>query len=140
MLRNAPVNLHNLIIEIHILDRKLQALEEKYNLLSADFYQLYEAGQWIALEIEVLDEFGQWAAWCRMRAQRIGQYEALKNTLIANLSHRPLFQHKAQTGVSPYPKGSTPATQRVGNLHPGNFRMSEDFDAPLPDEFWLGES
>lgn len=27
---------------------------------------------------------------------------------------------------------------RIGNLNPGSITTSEDFDAPLPDEFWLG--
>ena len=29
---------------------------------------------------------------------------------------------------------------RVPNLHPDAFVMADDFDAALPDEFWLGES
>jgi hypothetical protein len=29
--------------------------------------------------------------------------------------------------------------KRVAELHPGAIEMSEDFDAPLPDTFWLGE-
>jgi prevent-host-death family protein len=29
---------------------------------------------------------------------------------------------------------------RVPDLHPGAFEPSEDFDAPLPDEFWAGEA
>ncbi len=33
-----------------------------------------------------------------------------------------------------------PDTQsRKPNLHPGAFMMSDDFDEPLPDSFWLGE-
>jgi hypothetical protein len=33
-----------------------------------------------------------------------------------------------------------PATKRrVIGLHPGNFWTADDFDAPLPDSFWLGE-
>jgi antitoxin (DNA-binding transcriptional repressor) of toxin-antitoxin stability system len=35
-----------------------------------------------------------------------------------------------------------PITQekgRIPNLHPGSMIMSDDFDDPLPDEFWLGE-
>jgi antitoxin (DNA-binding transcriptional repressor) of toxin-antitoxin stability system len=27
---------------------------------------------------------------------------------------------------------------RVPGLHPGCMKASEDFDAPLPDEFWVG--
>ncbi len=29
--------------------------------------------------------------------------------------------------------------ERVLGLHPGAMEASEDFDAPLPDSFWLGE-
>jgi antitoxin (DNA-binding transcriptional repressor) of toxin-antitoxin stability system len=29
---------------------------------------------------------------------------------------------------------------RVLGLHPGSMVMAPDFDAPLPDAFWLGES
>ena len=29
--------------------------------------------------------------------------------------------------------------KRVGNLNPGSIWVSDDFDAPLPDEFWLGK-
>jgi antitoxin (DNA-binding transcriptional repressor) of toxin-antitoxin stability system len=28
--------------------------------------------------------------------------------------------------------------KRIPDLHPGTW-ISDDFDAPLPDEFWLGE-
>ena len=29
--------------------------------------------------------------------------------------------------------------QRQPGLHPGSMVMSDDFDDPLPDEFWLGQ-
>jgi antitoxin (DNA-binding transcriptional repressor) of toxin-antitoxin stability system len=29
-------------------------------------------------------------------------------------------------------------TPRVADLHPGAIWTSEDFDEPLPDEFWIG--
>ena len=38
--------------------------------------------------------------------------------------------------ISPIPR---PAGPRIPDLHPGAFQPSDDFDAPLPDEFWLGE-
>ena len=28
--------------------------------------------------------------------------------------------------------------RRVAPLHPGAWEVSDDFDEPLPDEFWLG--
>ncbi len=32
-----------------------------------------------------------------------------------------------------------PLKERTLNLHPGAIWTSDDFDDPLPDEFWLGE-
>ncbi len=32
-----------------------------------------------------------------------------------------------------------PLKERQPDLHPGAFVMADDFDAPLPDSFWLGE-
>lgn len=32
-----------------------------------------------------------------------------------------------------------PAKPRVLGLHPGAIETTEDFDAPLPEEFWLGQ-
>jgi antitoxin (DNA-binding transcriptional repressor) of toxin-antitoxin stability system len=34
---------------------------------------------------------------------------------------------------------SESVTERVAPLHPGAMEAGEDFDAPLPDEFWLGK-
>jgi Protein of unknown function (DUF2281) len=34
---------------------------------------------------------------------------------------------------------SPPKRQRVLGLNKGEISMSDDFNAPLPDEFWLGE-
>ncbi|OQW99702.1 MAG: hypothetical protein BWK80_62615 [Desulfobacteraceae bacterium IS3] len=31
-----------------------------------------------------------------------------------------------------------PAEQRVAGLHSGRIHISEDFDEPLPEEFWTG--
>ena len=76
------LSLHNLILEIHELDRKLQSLEEKYNLLSADFYQLSEAGRLRDDEIDEIDDRGRWAAWYRMRARRVAQYDTRKDAFI----------------------------------------------------------
>lgn len=29
--------------------------------------------------------------------------------------------------------------RRIAPLHPGVWKVSDDFDEPLPDEFWLGK-
>jgi hypothetical protein len=35
-------------------------------------------------------------------------------------------------------KADATASQRVLGLHAGAWAVAEDFDAPLPDDFWLG--
>lgn len=61
-------------------------------------------------------------------------------TYIANLIHRHLRQKKAHIDEIRPVQGQSKNAQRVGNLHPGNFRPGDDFDASLPDEFWFGEA
>ena len=36
------------------------------------------------------------------------------------------------------PIAATSLKPRIAGLHPGAIWMSDDFDEPLPDEFWLG--
>lgn len=38
----------------------------------------------------------------------------------------------------PVSKGSSQS--RIAGLHQGAISMSVDFDAPLPDDFWLGDA
>ena len=38
--------------------------------------------------------------------------------------------------ISPIPSLAAP---RMPDLHPGAFQPRDDFDAPLPDGFWLGQ-
>ena len=46
-----------------------------------------------------------------------------------------LFQHLAQRlNRQPIPQGP-----RIAGLHAGAWEVAPDFDAPLPDEFWLGK-
>jgi hypothetical protein len=78
MNRNA---LHDLIIDIHALDRELQRYEEKYSLLSGDFYELYTGGQLRDEEIQEIDEYGRWAALYQMRGRREAQYKKAKASL-----------------------------------------------------------
>lgn len=37
------------------------------------------------------------------------------------------------------PEAPIPQTARIPGLHAGTTWVSDDFDAPLPDSFWLGE-
>lgn len=75
--------LHDLIIDIHALNRELQRFEEKYNLLSKDFYQLYIGGRLHDEELGEIDEYGRWAALYRMLKRREEQYESAKATVLA---------------------------------------------------------
>ena len=44
-------------------------------------------------------------------------------------------------GIKVHENKKTPKKKkRVLGLHPGSMQMSDDFDAPLPDEFWFGKS
>jgi antitoxin (DNA-binding transcriptional repressor) of toxin-antitoxin stability system len=36
------------------------------------------------------------------------------------------------------PIPTSPATPRIAGLHSGAIQVSDDFDDPLPDDFWLG--
>lgn len=44
-------------------------------------------------------------------------------------------EQNTQTEVEGWSRHST----RIPNLHAGLIHMSDDFDDPLPDSFWLGE-
>jgi len=47
---------------------------------------------------------------------------------------------RAVQNIEENTEASSIQKQRVFGLHAGQVWMSEDFDAPLPDEFWLGEN
>lgn len=72
------MTLHELIQDIHALDRELQKYEEKYGLLSEDFYELYVSGVLRDENVEEIDDYGSWAAFYRMRERRKHKYDELK--------------------------------------------------------------
>ncbi len=67
---------------------------------------------------------------------------ALKGTeIIITQDEKPvakLVPMEAVEIVAPLDAAAT-LPPRVLGLHRGQIWMSDDFDAPLPDEFWLGE-
>lgn len=73
------------IQDIHALDKELQRYEEKYGLLSEDFYELYTSGALRDEEIEEIDEYGSWAAFYRMRQRRKRKYDELKEGVLRTL-------------------------------------------------------
>ena len=72
------LSIHDLIVDIHALDRELQRYEEKYNLLSVDFHKLYKAGRLRDEDLVEIDNYGRWDALYRMREQRRNQYNQIK--------------------------------------------------------------
>ena len=79
------MTLYELIQDIHALDRELQRYEEKYGLLSQDFYQLYISGLLRDEEVEEINDYGSWAAFYRMRQRRKRKYDELKESTLRTL-------------------------------------------------------
>jgi len=50
-----------------------------------------------------------------------------------------LLQQNLRQMLSASPPAPEAAPPRVAGLNRGQIWVSEDFDAPLPDEFWLGQ-
>jgi antitoxin (DNA-binding transcriptional repressor) of toxin-antitoxin stability system len=42
--------------------------------------------------------------------------------------------------LTPVDSAAAPVSERIPGLHKGTTWVSDDFDAPLSDGFWLGES
>jgi hypothetical protein len=57
---------------------------------------------------------------------------------LLKLDHLP-FADGQEVHVRIEPKPVGVGHQRRLGLHPGSATMADDFDAPLPDSFWLGE-
>jgi len=85
-----------IIRDIHGLEAELDALEEQYGLLSADFYHCYQAG-----ELEQSRDFIRWAGCYEAKLEREALYQKLA---FAHL--RELRQH---AGLGPLPLTSAGA-------------------------------
>jgi hypothetical protein len=62
---------------------------------------------------------------------------------VEQLSHeqkRALKQHLEDLEAVDTVTGESQIKPRTPNLHPGSVWMSDDFDDPLPDEFWFGDN
>jgi hypothetical protein len=70
-----------------------------------------------------------------MMIQVSGFYENGQITLLS-----PIFSPKAKVMVTFLEEDeSREVNKRIPGLHRGPYYMADDFDAPLPDTFWLGE-
>lgn len=63
---------------------------------------------------------------------------SLKDLLTLALEGNEIILTEGDTPVIRLVPQALPNTPRILGLHPGAW-MSDDFDAPLPDEFWFGE-
>jgi hypothetical protein len=63
------MTLYEIIQDIHGLDAELTTLENRYGLLSADFYHLYRAG-----ELEQSRDFIQWVGYYEAKLEREARY------------------------------------------------------------------
>ena len=66
------MTLNEIIQDIHGLDTELTQLEERYGLLSVDFYHLYQAG-----ELEQSRDFIQWVGYYETQLDRKSRYREL---------------------------------------------------------------
>ena len=59
---------------------------------------------------------------------------------LAQAGHEVIIQdpQKRQARLVPITAPASPGPRRFG-LHAGEVWISDDFNAPLPDSFWLGE-
>ena len=59
---------------------------------------------------------------------------------LAQAGHEVIIQdpQNGQARLVPVTAPASPGPRRFG-LHEGEVWMSDDFNAPLPDSFWLGE-
>jgi hypothetical protein len=66
------MTLNDAIQDIHGLNAKLTRLEQRYNLLSDDFYRLYRAG-----DLEQNRDFIKWVGFYEARLEREARYREL---------------------------------------------------------------
>ena len=68
------------------------------------------------------------------------QYKLSQLLELAQAGHEVIIQdpQKGKARLVPVAPPATPGPRRFG-LHPGEVWMSDDFNAPLPDSFWLND-
>ena len=61
------------------------------------------------------------------------------NKPVAKLIPLPVTDETGSAETDPEAVPAVTGKKRIFGLHRGQIWLSEDFDDPLPDEFWLGE-
>ena len=77
------ITLPDVIKDIHGLDAELAQLEQRYGLLSSDFYHLYQAG-----ELEQSRDFIEWVGYYEAKLDREIRYRELMYAYLRDLRQR----------------------------------------------------
>jgi uncharacterized HAD superfamily protein len=94
------MTINETIQDIHGLEAELAQLEKRYGLLSADFYNLYKAG-----ELEQSRDFIQWVGYYEAKLEREARYREMMYTYLRDLRQKArlealhLTPQTAPTGV-----------------------------------------
>ena len=72
-----------IIRDIHALEGELSALEERYGLLSVDFYHCYQAGK-----LTQTQEFIRWVGYYEAKVERESRYRQLVYEHLRELRRR----------------------------------------------------
>ncbi|MBI5300597.1 MAG: hypothetical protein HY868_00555 [Chloroflexi bacterium] len=91
------MTLSEAIQDIHGLDTELAKLEQRYSLLSSDFYHLYQAG-----ELEQSRDFIQWVGYYEAKLKRETRYRELMYEYL-----RQLRQNAGLSSLHLDPAGAT---------------------------------
>ncbi len=73
------MELHELVLEMKVLERRLMLYEEKYGILSEDFYRALMAGQLAKFDAfdETRNDFSRWKGIYETWLRRKQAYEAM---------------------------------------------------------------
>jgi hypothetical protein len=74
------MTLAEIIQDIHGLEEELARLEERYGLLSADFYHLYKAG-----ELDQSQDLIQWVGYYEAKLEREARYRQMMYDYLRDL-------------------------------------------------------
>ena len=71
------MELHELVIEMKLIERRLTLYEEKYGILSKDFYQALVAGKWERFDEydETRTDFSRWKGIYETWVRRLQSYQ-----------------------------------------------------------------
>jgi len=92
-------SLHDLITELHNLDRQLAQFEEKYGLLSETFYAWYQSGE-EPDNPEWITDFALWAGTYQLKLRRQEKYRRLVAENLARRSAPALMRESLQVRVA----------------------------------------